>query len=307
MTAEQRVLSTTAEGGIEARFVPEAGMLVVSLRHHGEELLGQRAGLDAYVAQRKTMGIPLLYPWANRLGSERFEVAGRDVELAGVTPPLRLDDNGLPMHGLLAGVPGWEIERYEPSGDDAVLAARFDLAEHDDLLRAFPFPHEVLYEATLEGPTLTITTTVVASHGSPVPVSFGYHPYFVLPGVPRADWDIEVPVTEQLRLDNLMLPTGETVMAHVLVGPLGARTFDDAYLAPAEGAPFVLSGGGRRVEVAFDAGYPYTQVFAPEADDVIAFEPMTAPANALVTGVDLPVVAAGDRFSASFSVTVVPD
>ena len=63
----------------------------------------------------------------------------------------------------------------------------------------------------------------------------------------------------------------------VASGPLGARTFDDAYVAPPDGAPFALAGGGRRIELAFLAGYPYAQVFAPAEDDVVAFEPMTAP------------------------------
>jgi aldose 1-epimerase len=298
-------LSTTEAGGIEATFVPDAGMLGCSLRHRGEELLGQRSGLDAYVSKRQTMGIPLLYPWANRLGELRFAVAGRDVDLEGFSPPLRVDGNGLPMHGLLAGVSGWDVERHTPQGDDAVLAARFDFGAHEELLAAFPFPHELLFEATLRGPTLAITTTVIASRGSPVPISFGYHPYFRLPGVDRADWEIEVPVSQHLRLDNLMLPTGETVMTRVGGGPLGARTFDDGYVAPADSAPFVLAGGGRRIEVSFGPGYPYAQVFAPAEDDVIAFEPMTAPTNALVTGgPDLPIVAPGDSYSAAFSITV---
>ena len=72
----------TRIGELEAEFVPEAGMVCSSLRHRGEELLGQRGGLARYVAERSTMGIPLLHPWANRLGAERFEVAGREVDLA---------------------------------------------------------------------------------------------------------------------------------------------------------------------------------------------------------------------------------
>jgi aldose 1-epimerase len=294
------VLSSPAEGGIEARFVPAAGMPATSLRHRGEELLGQRGGLSAYVAERKTMGIPLLYPWANRLQGMRFDVAGRAVALDTISPPLRLDEHGLPMHGFLAGVAGWDLERVEPDA----LVARFDLAAHDDLVAAFPFPHELRYEATLRGPTLTITTSVLASRGAPVPIAFGYHPYFVLPGVPRPEWEIHVPVTEQLRLDHHMLPTGETVGAHVPEGPLHLRTFDDAFLAPPPGAPFVLAGGGRRLEVVFDAGYPYTQVFAPESDDVIAFEPMTAPTDALASGEGLRILAPGERFDAAFSITV---
>ena len=72
-----------------------------------------------------------------------------------------------------------------------------------------------------------------------------------------------------------------------------------------DSAPFVLAGGGRRIEVAFDASYPYAQVYAPDDDDVIALEPMTAPTNALVGGgAELPLVPPGESYRASFSVTV---
>ena len=52
--------------------------------------------------------------------------------------------------------------------------------------------------------------------------------------------------------------------------------------------PFVLAGGGRRLELRFGEGYPFTQIYAPGDTDAVAFEPMTAPANALVAaGPDL--------------------
>ena len=92
---------TLQAGDIQAAFVPEAGLVGCSLRHRGEELLGQRGGLEAYVAERKTMGIPLLYPWANRLSRRRFTLAGREIAIDPDATPLRLDANGLPMHGLL--------------------------------------------------------------------------------------------------------------------------------------------------------------------------------------------------------------
>jgi aldose 1-epimerase len=296
-------LTTFAAGGIEAAFVPGAGMVGCSLRHRGEELLGQRRGLRAYVAERATMGIPLLYPWANRVARRRFAVAGREVVIDPDATPLRLDADGLPMHGLLTAASGWEVEHHEPLADGAALAARFDFAAHEELMAAFPFAHELRFEATLVGPTLTIATTVRASDDGPVPIAFGYHPYLRLPGVAREDWHVEVPVREQLRLDSQMLPTGERMSAEVHAGRLGARTFDDAFVAPADAAPFVLVGGGRRVELAFLAGYPYAQVFAPAEDDVIAFEPMTAPTNALVDGgAELPLLEQGESYQASFSI-----
>jgi aldose 1-epimerase len=298
-------LASAAAGGIEATFVPGAGMVGCSLRHRGDELLGQRRGLRAYVADRATMGIPLLYPWANRLGRRHFEVAGGEVTIDPDVTPVRLDADGLPMHGLLSAATGWQVERHEALADGAVLGARFDFAADEALIAAFPFAHELRFEAALAGPTLTITTTVRASGDTPVPIAFGYHPYLRLPGVAREDWHVEVPVREQLRLDAQMLPTGERVRAEVFAGRLGARTFDDAFVAPAGAAPFVLAGHDRRIELAFLAGYPYAQVFAPADDDVIAFEPMTAPTNALVDGgAELPVLAPGESYQAAFAITL---
>jgi aldose 1-epimerase len=66
----------------------------------------------------------------------------------------------------------------------------------------------------------------------------------------------------------------------------------------------VLAGGGRRIAVRFDEGYRFAQVFAPAEDDVVCFEPMVAPTNALVSGDGLTVVPPGGRYVAAFSVTV---
>src|SRR3954469_20111399 len=97
MTTREDGLSLGEAGELEAAFVPGAGMVGCSLRHRGEELLGRRGGLAAYVAERKTMGIPLLYPWANRLSRTHFSLAGREVAID--LEQTRLDEQGLPMHG----------------------------------------------------------------------------------------------------------------------------------------------------------------------------------------------------------------
>ncbi len=298
-------IASAPDGGLEATFVPAAGMVGASLRHRGAELLGQRGGLGAYVAERKTMGIPLLHPWANRIGRRRFALAGREVVIDPEATPLRLDGAGLPMHGLLSGASGWEVRLHEPTTHGARLAACFDFAAREELMAAFPFAHELLLEAEVSEATLTVAITVRATGDVAVPIAFGWHPYLRLPGVPRGEWEIETPVHEQLVLDGSMLPTGERTEVEIAPGPLGTRTFDDAYVAPPGGAPFALAGGGRRIELAFLEGYPYAQVFAPAEDDVVAFEPMTAPTNALVDdGPQLPFAEPGDPYRAAFSITV---
>ena len=297
-------LASTAAGGIEIAFAPGAGMIGCSLRHRGEELLGQRSGLGRYAEAGRTMGIPLLYPWANRLGGRRFEVAGAEVDLG--LPGLRFstDGAGLPMHGLLAGAGGWQVERHEAGDDGGILSARFDFAAQPLLLEAFPFPHELRLEAELDAAELTIATSVRPSDAASVPVAFGFHPYLQLPGVPREQWEVVIPVRERLLLDDRMLPTGETASAAIEPGPLGERAFDDAFRAPSGGEPFVLAGGGRRLELRFVEGYPFAQVYAPADDEVIAFEPMTAPTDALRSGRDLPFVSPGAEFTTRFTLTI---
>jgi aldose 1-epimerase len=274
---------------LEATFSPANGMVCASLRHRGAELLGQRRGLDAYVEAGKTMGIPLLHPWANRLGGFSYGAVTIDRD----SPEIRLEEHGLPIHGVRSATHGWET----------VEALQTRLVAGRDLrgLAEFPFDHRIEVAAELAGARLTITATVTPLGDRPVPIAFGFHPYFALPGVPRAEWVLELPVRQHLLLDANMIPTGEREPAGELDGPLGARTFDDGYTVDPAGVTFVLAGGGRRIEVAFEQGYPFAQIFAPAAQDLVCFEPMTAPADALRHSPG--TVAAGDSFSAQFSVS----
>lgn len=277
-------------GELEVDVLPGAGMLITSLRHRGEELLGQRRGVQAYLDAGKTMGIPLLYPWANRLGSDEFTVGGVAVDLRGERPGLRRDPAGLAIHGLLAADAGWAAE---PSADGAAISATLDFAQRPELLASFPFPHRVTYSAHLGDGTLTLRTDVDATGGVPVPVAHGLHPYLTLPGLPRTEWHVELPARDHLALDARGLPTGATEHQTAWAGRLAERTFDDAYAAIPAGADWVLSGGGRRITTTFVQGYPAAQLFAPAEDAVICFEPMAAPTNALVTGQQLRLAAPG--------------
>jgi hypothetical protein len=62
-----------------------------------------------------------------------------------------------------------------------------------------------------------------------------------------------------------------------------------------------VAGGGRRIIVRFEEGYSHAQVYGPPEQDLICFEPMTAPVNALVSGDGLTLSA---DYAARFSVAV---
>lgn len=289
---------------LRAGFASQAGMVGYSLRHRGDELLGQRGGLAAYRRSGSSFGIPLLHPWANRLSSHAYSVSGREALLDPQVSPVRLDPNGFPIHGLLTASRYWELESRIACAERAAIGARLDFGAHDELLAAFPFPHELRVEAELAVDTLTVATTLSATGDVGVPLSFGWHPYLRLPGVPREEWTVELAVKTRALLDERGIPTGSEEPAEVSPGPLGARGYDDLFTSLTEPPRFALEGGGRRIELEFGRGYPMAQVYAPPEERFICFEPMTAPTDALRAG-SFPVAEPGKPYRAVFSIAVL--
>lgn len=286
---------TIVAGEIEARFLPELGMLGMALRHRGDDLLALPGGLAGYRAGKVT-GLPLLAPWANRLGDRRYRVDGVWVDTSGLD--LQTEEHGLAIHGTMTAQPGWEVvERDERS-----FAAHFDYGARLDLLAAFPFPHELRIVASVDAEGLTMATTVAATGDRAVPVAFGYHPYLRLPGVARADVRLRLPARGHLALDERRLPTGEQMAEPLDDRPIGDRTLDDLYEL-GDDRDLALSGGGRRLAVELGDGYRYAQVFAPPGAETVCLEPMTAAVNALVDG-GYARAEPGEPFTATFRVAV---
>ena len=290
---------TLIAGDLEAVFLPGHGMLGASLRHRGVEILRRVEDLEAAALKGSTAGIPLLYPWANRLADFRYRAAEREVVLDPSSPLLHFDEHGLPMHGV-----PWSLLAWEPTeARQDFLAARLEWAR-SDLLEVFPFPHRLEMAATLRPDSLTLETTLIASPEGPVPVSFGYHPYFGLPDLPRAQWRLELPAMRRLVLDPRGIPTGDEEPFDGLDAQLGEFDFDNGFALLNERESFSLAVAGRRITVEFLAGYRYAQVFAPKDKDYIAFEPMTAPTSALTSGRGLRLVKPGERFQAVFRICI---
>ena len=185
-------------GGIEVTFVPGAGMVVCSLLHRGEEVLGQRRGLREYMEHHSTMGIPLLYPWANRVSRDRFEVAGRTVDLGLASPPSRRIRRACRSTACwrrrLAGRSVTVVGQPSPGE----LRLRRPSRTH----RRVPVPARAAVRGELRAGRCRSSPRFTPSGPVAVPIAFGYHPYFVLPGVERAEWEVEIPVAERMVLDG---------------------------------------------------------------------------------------------------------
>ena len=292
---------TSPQGETTARFAPEANLVCCSLRHRGDELLHLGDGLEAYAQRGRTMGIPLLYPWANRLSGAEYTVADRTVTLGAPEGRYPVDPSGLPIHGAMPGSMRWTVR--ECAGD----RLHATLAWEGDALRAlFPFAHHVEVQARVLEHGLELVTSVHADGGDPVPVCFGYHPYLTLPGSDRAGWQVDLGAAEHLALDDRMIPTGARTPLAPRDFLLEHRSLDDGLAGLATPAQFLVSDGERALSATFEAGYAWAQVYAPDGHDFICFEPMTAPTDALRSATGLTVLAPGESYRASAVFAVMP-
>ena len=179
--ASPAVARTLACGDLVAVFLPSQGMLGASLKAGGVELLGRLDKLEASAAKGSTAGLPLLYPWANRLAGTQYRVAGRNVVLDVRSPLIHLDEHGLPIHGIPWARLGWQVT----GATKTTLHASLDW-KGDALLSVFPFQHRVEMAVALGPDGLLVETTVPADAADPVPVSFGFTRTSRWPGMPAS-------------------------------------------------------------------------------------------------------------------------
>lgn len=284
---------------------PRGGYVATSWLVDGAEVLALPAPLETFLASARTGGIPLLYPWANRLRSDHFTAAGRAVDLSSV-PNLKRDGNGLPMHGLLLRWKDWHIGRH----GDAGLEARLDWREHPALMAAWPFPHtlRVLWQLRDEGNTacLDISTRIEADGGCDVPAAFGWHPYIAIPSI--AGSRISLPTRRPVPLDGRGLPEMNAAPSPILAaGDVPCCHGDDALFERTDAGrgSAAVHLPSRHVRLDIGREYPFLQLYSPAAtgSGVACLEPMVAATSALTDG-GAPVARAGSAFHAGFTLSV---
>ena len=147
-----------------------------------------------------------------------------------------------------------------------------------------------------------LATSLTATGDRPVPVAFGWHPWFEFPDVPRAQWELSTPFVHRAVLDDRMIPTGEVVEDPTPTGPLADLVLDDVFLGVADGSVATVRAGSRGVSVRYVTGYGVGVVFAPRQFDIVCIEPMTAPTDPFAGRFPLRVAAPGETVEAVFEV-----
>jgi aldose 1-epimerase len=255
-------------------------------------------------------GIPFLAPWANRMAGGSFTANQKRYVFNEGAGGLRIDANGLPIHGMLTASPLWEVIDTGSDAQSAHVTSRLEFWKYPHLMANWPFAHEYRMTYRLSRGVLEVHTGVRNLSAEAMPVAIGFHPYFILPDTRRDDAVAHMPVRKHIETDDRLVPTGELKpVTFPDRASLKEYRFDDGFTDLARGADgraiFYIEGGGRRIEVAFGPKYRVAVIYAPPTQDYICFEPMTAITNGVNLAhegkyADLQWIPAGGEWSESF-------
>jgi aldose 1-epimerase len=150
-------------------------------------------------------GIPVLFPFPNRIRKGCFHWNGRDYQL-----PCNDSTQKNAIHGFACRRP-WRVIEAASSAGSAWITGAFRCSIDDPASQSlWPADHEIRLTVRLGHGTLRLEASVHNPDTVSLPFGLGYHPYFRLPfaGSSSAeDCTVEVPAAEFWELQE-SLPTG---------------------------------------------------------------------------------------------------
>ena len=224
---------TDSAHGVSVSIAPSLGNRAFELNVHGKNLLYfPLPDIAAFQnsGAKQLNGIPFLAPWANRIASGGFWANGTWYRFNPDLGTVRLDPNGIAIHGMLTASPLWDVIDVHADARSARVTSRLQFWKYPELMGNWPFAHEYEMTYILVNGTLEISTKVTNLSARPMPVVLGFHPYFQIPGVPRSDARVHIPARNHVETDAHLVATGDLKPAN-LPGwvSLKDHTFDEGY------------------------------------------------------------------------------
>lgn len=120
-------------------------------------------------------GIPILFPFPNRIRGGRYSWDGRDYHLPPSLVPY--DGTGNAIHGLCIDCP-WRVVEQSPESVTGEFQLSIDAPER---LALWPADAILQLRYSVVGTTLRAEITVINPDSVPLPWGFGTHAYFSVP------------------------------------------------------------------------------------------------------------------------------
>jgi aldose 1-epimerase len=235
-----------------------------------------------------------LTPWVNRIRNGNYSFEGRNYQLPINEPKL-----GNAIHGLLARK-RFRCTAYESTENEAFVQIGYAYTGEE---KAYPFPFtfSISYRFEKAGGLLVNFNAENTGKGN-MPFACGWHPYFGFPSTKLEDLTIHFHSRLRYLSDSQMIPLQEEAFERTETIDLGKEKLDHVFLLhPAEKHVTELHDTTRGISLFIQQSsvlFPYLVVFAPDEQDAVAIEPMTANTDAFNTAEGLQILKPGTHFDA---------
>ncbi len=266
------------DGGASVTLTPAKGGMITGLSLNGEEFSWLRKP-NFNLAERPRCGVPVLFP---SCGSPEGGVH----HFGGKAYPME-------NHGF-ADLVSWEVA--EIGGDGVTLS----LAPNGLTKFVYPFDFDLSVTYRLEGSTVTITTVVGNTGKEDMPFSLGFHPYFAVSSLENVHFDIHAKTCAP-SFQGEQRPAPEQIELHRVPG-------SDNSVVALQGisGPMVLTdrGNGHRVTLRFDGAFENAVLWQQDAERFVCMEPWNGWPNSLNEAGKHELLAPGEYWTASWSITM---
>jgi aldose 1-epimerase len=228
-------------------------------------------------------GIPILFPFPNRIRDGRFTWDGKEYQL-----PLNDPAKKNAIHGFACRRP-WRVVHQGADASSAWVTGEFQGSrDAADCLNLWPADYRIRVTYRVGAARLAVEAVADNPDKKPLPCGLGYHPYFC---VEEKNCSVQVPAKQYWELEET-LPSGNRPNVSGMRDlnqprPFQELTLDDVLtsLSGTVQNGMRLCGSIRRVQselgVFTSAGYREVVVFTPPHRQAFCIEPYTCTTDAI--------------------------
>jgi aldose 1-epimerase len=272
--------------------LPDFGAVVSELVFRGTPVLDGYATPD-HLEDAKWKKSGILFPFPNRLKDGKYEWQGKTYQF-----PINDPDTHSALHGL-SREQAMTVEAICTEEHLASVTCRY-LEKGTSAAYPFPFTLSVTYQIE-EPANFTLEMRFRNDGDTPIPVGFGWHPYFQL-SEKTDDLQLQLPLCKWVEFDERKLPTGkrEPYLEFSNLTPIGDSSLDNCFAVNTDTKDqpnkiFVtLQGECGTLRYWQETGpgkFNFLQIFIPEHRTSIGIEPMTCVTDGFNSGEGLIVSA----------------
>ncbi|MFA5346136.1 MAG: HAD-IA family hydrolase, partial [Candidatus Omnitrophota bacterium] len=175
----------------------------------------------------KSGGIPVLWPYANRIRGSIFTFQDRQIDLHSVKGT-KDDGNGNVYHGMVRLEP-WEVEEIGSDTNGAFIKLSLDTEDYP-LVEQYFAKSKITLTYALKANQLTIETVIQNLDSKDLIMSLAFHPWFNTPD--KQNWQITLPASSYWQAEKqlpsgVLIPVEGTNFDLRVLQTIGARTYDD--------------------------------------------------------------------------------